>query len=343
MSNFLCVPVTEHIAHTGENRWFNGTVQEFSEDKGYLVLYDDEEEMWEEAGDVEAGERTRLGKLKEPSAKLNKANKVKDRVYLCGVCGQPKKGHVCAGSKKRLGAREESPPGNESDEAVRGKRDRRGVARYADDEFESPKSHSRLRGAGRADPASKAQRRVWNATAPSASRGARAFRGREQDGNQEGASGRDRELANDTYPHEWWRKYGGGVRDTEAWWARVDMSKPWLAVRAGRGKKGGTPRKKEVKSVPEAEAGNSEEEEWEQELREKNKLSSIRCLALQVECFACIFVCLFICMYVLCVRIASIRCLASQVERFVCACGVRLVTDRYRGLIGIMGVSQKAL
>ena len=96
-------------------------MQEFSEDKGYLVLYDDEEEMWEEAGDVEAGERTRLGKLKEPSAKLNKANKVKDRVYLCGVCGQPKKGHVCAGSKKRLGAREESPPGNESDEAVRGK------------------------------------------------------------------------------------------------------------------------------------------------------------------------------------------------------------------------------
>jgi len=68
----------------------------------------------------------------------------KDRVYLCRVCGQPKKGHVCAaaGSKKRLVAREEPPPGNESYQAVRGKRDRMGVKRWADEEcgwFDHPR------------------------------------------------------------------------------------------------------------------------------------------------------------------------------------------------------------
>ncbi len=268
----------------GESRWFNGTVQDFSEEKGYLVLYDDGEEMWEEATTVEAGERTKTGKVKDPSSKTSKAKAA--GVYMCRACGLPKKGHVCAvvdggrlGSNQKQDAREETPPAsaaNDSDEAVRGKRDRRAVARYADDEFESPKPISRTsRASGKGEPQSKAQRRVWNDTAPSSSRGApRSHRGREQDGVQEGVLMSERDLANDKHLHEWWRKYGASAGDNDVWWARIDMSKAWLAVRVSKCKKGG-PRKREDG------AGTPAEEEFEQEEREKNKLSTIRCLAPQ--------------------------------------------------------------
>jgi len=269
----------------GESRWFNGTVQDFSEEKGYLVLYDDGEEMWEKASAVEAGERTKTGKVKDPSLKTNKAQARGG--YMCRACGLPKKGHVCAvvdggrlGSSQKQDAREETPPAsaaNDSDEAVRGKRDRRAVARYADDEFESPKPISRMsRASGKGEPHSKAQRRVWNDTAPSSSRGAhRSHRVREQDGVQEGVMRIERELPNDKHLQEWWRKYGASAGDNDVWWARIDMSKAWLAVRVGKCKKGGPPRKREDG------AGTPAEEWFEQEEREKNKLSTIRCLAPQ--------------------------------------------------------------
>ena len=63
------VPVTQHtpvggrvsVYWDGEDSWFNGTVQEFCQDKGYLVEYDDEEVHWEKAHTVLKGERRANG------------------------------------------------------------------------------------------------------------------------------------------------------------------------------------------------------------------------------------------------------------------------------------------
>jgi hypothetical protein len=181
----------------GERSWFNGTVVQVSGERGYLVRYDDNEEHWELQTTVHAGERTKTGKplLKSKdnlsSSKAvgvdNEAGDVRRKsnarkVTACGICGLPKKGHVCAGPDNKATAgggggvtlwggaeagRAQSPAADEGDDNVRGKRERKTVTRYTDDQFESsmPYSPSRPRERGKVEPDSKSRRRSLAAAA----------------------------------------------------------------------------------------------------------------------------------------------------------------------------------
>jgi hypothetical protein len=55
--HIIAVGARVSIYWDGESSWFNGTVMDFCSQKGYLVLYDDDESHWEPSRTVTAGER----------------------------------------------------------------------------------------------------------------------------------------------------------------------------------------------------------------------------------------------------------------------------------------------
>jgi hypothetical protein len=209
----------------GERRWYNGTVRAYSQERGFLVLYDDDEEHWEPADTVHPGERTLVGKPKAANAPSGAR-----KGYLCGVCGLPKKGHVCTGRKRPADAGRGDSPSEECDEVLRGKRGRKSVTRYTDEEFESPKPLSRQKERDkereRGWPEGKTRKRMFPGVPGHASeRGGRSSRRR-----CDGENRTEEKIFVEEDRRVWWRESMSEDAGNEVWWARVDLSKNWLQV-----------------------------------------------------------------------------------------------------------------
>jgi hypothetical protein len=158
---------------------------------------------------------------------MNSSSSGLRKVYLCKICGVPKKGHICRGAQKSHGVilqTEELPEGAEltadGDEASRGKRGRKAVTRYTDEDFESP----REREAGGMGPDVKVRKRSCNSTAPEAS----LMRGVKSQSGKASILESERGLGEDENIRKWHRAHGRMGEHSDVWWARVDVSKKWL-------------------------------------------------------------------------------------------------------------------